>query len=74
MIRARICDGLSFLGIEIDPERNEANAEIITTDKSGTTARVIRTDEELYIARLVVEWLSREHLVRVGARQTDTFS
>ena len=52
-IRARICDGLEYLGIELDPARNRANAPVITRDQSNVTVRVIRTDEELHIARTV---------------------
>lgn len=52
VIRARICDGLDFLGIELEPARNNANSPIITKDGSKTSVRVIRTDEELLIARL----------------------
>jgi acetate kinase len=50
VIRARICHGLGFIGLELDPARNEANAPVITKDGSQATGRVIRTDEELYIA------------------------
>jgi len=50
-IRQRICQGLDFMGIHIDPARNEANAPIISTDQSPVTVRVIKTDEELTIAR-----------------------
>ena len=52
-VRARICDGLGFLGIEIEEKRNAANAEVISTDASRTTVRMIRTDEDLMIARSV---------------------
>ena len=52
-IRARICQGLDFLGIELSGTRNAANAEVISTDTSPATVRVIRTDEELMIARSV---------------------
>jgi acetate kinase len=52
-VRARICDGLGFLGLEIDPERNAIHAGVISTDASRVTVRVIRTDEELMIARSV---------------------
>ena len=52
-IRARICDGLSFLGIELSEARNPETAAIISTDASRATVRVIRTDEELTIARSV---------------------
>jgi len=52
-IRARICDGLGLLGIELNETRNAENAAVISTDGSRATVRVIRTDEELMIARSV---------------------
>ncbi len=57
-IRARICDGLGFLGIELDPERNGGNAPAISSGAGGVTVRVIRTDEELMIARSVMNVLN----------------
>jgi acetate kinase len=59
-IRARICDGLDFLGIELHDTRNAAHAAVISTDASRVTVRVMRTDEELMIARSVSRVLSRE--------------
>jgi acetate kinase len=53
IIRARICDGLGFLGIELEKKRNVANADVISANASGVAVRVIRTDEELTIARSV---------------------
>jgi acetate kinase len=50
-VRERICSGLSFLGITVDPERNAAGAPVISTDDSRVRVRIIRTDEELYMAR-----------------------
>ncbi len=55
VIRARICDGLQFLGIELDSPRNQANAPVISTDSSRVTVRVIKTDEELQIARSIAK-------------------
>lgn len=52
-VRARICDGLGFLGVEIDGARNAANAAVISNAVSRVTVRVIRTDEALMIARSV---------------------
>jgi acetate kinase len=52
-IRARICEGLAFLGIELHDARNAAHAAVISTDSSRATVRVMRTDEELMIARSV---------------------
>lgn len=51
-VRARICEGLAFLGIELHQARNIANAAVISTDASRVTVRVIPTNEELMIARL----------------------
>ncbi len=51
VIRARICEGLQFLGMELDGERNDANAPVISTDTSQVAVRVIKTDEELEIAQ-----------------------
>jgi len=53
LVRARICDGLGFLGIELSESRNVETAGVISTDASRATVRVIRTDEDLMIARSV---------------------
>jgi acetate kinase len=52
-IRTRICDGLGFLGIELDEKRNVANAGVISSETSRIPVRVIRTDEESVIASMV---------------------
>lgn len=52
-VRARICKGLGFLGIELDESRNASAAGVISKNSSQVTVRVIRTDEELMIARSV---------------------
>jgi acetate kinase len=60
-VRRRICEGLGFLGLSIDGKRNRANAPLIS---SGSVAvRVIRTDEELMIAR------SASRLLRPGPQK-----
>src|SRR5271170_6104077 len=53
----RICDGLGFLGIELDRERNAQNAPLVSSDTVRVKVRVIRTDEELMIARSVAHLL-----------------
>jgi acetate kinase len=53
VVRARICEGLGFLGMELDERRNGGSAGVISTDASRATVRVIRTDEDLMIARSV---------------------
>ncbi len=57
-IRERICDGLGFLGLELDAKRNAANAPVISRDAGRVAVRVIRTDEELMIARSVMRVLT----------------
>jgi acetate kinase len=52
-VRARICEGLGFLGVELSEPRNAESEGVISTDASAVTVRVIRTDEELMIARSV---------------------
>jgi acetate kinase len=52
-VRTRICDGLGFLGIELDQKRNVANAGVISSETSRIPVRVIRTDEEWVIASMV---------------------
>ena len=52
-IRARICEGLKFLGIELNEPRNAENAAVISAEGGRVAVRVIRTDEELMIARSV---------------------
>lgn len=50
-IRARICEGSRWLGLELDGPANEAGASRITKDASRASAWVIPTDEERIIAR-----------------------
>jgi acetate kinase len=56
-IRKRICDQLGFLGIALDRGRNAQNAALISADAGPVKVRVIRTDEELMIARSVIRVL-----------------
>jgi acetate kinase len=55
--RADICAGLEFLGISLDEKRNAANAVLISTEGARASVRVIRTDEELVIARAAAKIL-----------------
>lgn len=50
--RAGVCEGLEFLGVKLDPEKNKVRGEeaIISTDDSRVKVVVIPTDEELLIA------------------------
>ena len=58
VVRARMCDGLAFLGIQLDPARNEAHDAVISGPGSRVTVRVIHTDEERHIAQSVCRLLS----------------
>ena len=51
VIRERICNKLGFIGIELDKPKNNSNELNISTGR--VTVRVIKTNEELMIARLV---------------------
>jgi len=52
-IRARICAGLEFLGIELGEQRNADGADVISTTDSRVAVRVMHTNEEWMIANLV---------------------
>ncbi len=56
-VRARICDGLGFLGIELEEKHNAANGDVISSASSRVEVRVIRTDEESVIASTVCKVL-----------------
>ncbi len=53
VIRARICQGLGFLSVELDLARNDTNTGLISSDQSRVRVYVIKTDEELQMARFV---------------------
>jgi acetate kinase len=59
-IRAQICNGLGFLGVELEEKQNAANEGVISRTDSQVAVRVIRTDEEQMIARSV------RHLLGLG--------
>jgi acetate kinase len=50
-VRQGVCDGLEHLGIVLDPALNLANDPIISTAQSSVAIRVLKTNEELMIAR-----------------------
>ncbi len=57
LIRERICNGLGFLGIALDAERNAENAPLISSDSGQVRVRVVHTDEEVMLARSVARVL-----------------
>jgi acetate kinase len=58
-LRERICEGLGFLGIDIDTALNAANEAEISSVKAATRVLVRATDEEAMIARHVLALLHR---------------
>lgn len=54
-IRRQICEGLEYLGIQLDANQNSKNGEIISKRGSPVNVRVIPTDEEFEMARLVCD-------------------
>jgi acetate kinase len=51
IVRKKILDNLTFLGIEVDEAKNKANENIITTENSKVKVMVIPTNEELLMAQ-----------------------
>ena len=62
-VRAEICEGLSWLGLKLDPNRNKTHTggseSIITTDDSRLAAFIIPTNEELLIARDTIRLINQ---------------
>ena len=50
-VRREVCDGLEYLGIRLDPGRNDAHADPVSAAGSPCAVRVIPTNEDLMIAR-----------------------
>lgn len=51
IIRSRVCKELGFFGIELDSRLNLCSRELISSEKSRVLVHVIKTNEELVIAR-----------------------
>ncbi|HUD46987.1 MAG TPA: acetate/propionate family kinase [Candidatus Baltobacteraceae bacterium] len=64
LVRSRICEGLGFLGIELNDSRNADSAAVISTDASRVTVRVIHTNEELMIARSVCRLVGTDAMTK----------
>ena len=68
-LRARICDGLNFLGIELNDARNAQNAALVSGESGSVAVRVIRTDEESVIARSTIRVLKMGPHAHAGTRK-----
>src|SRR5919112_2622674 len=60
-VRERICEGLEFLGIRLDTDRNAAHAPVISSDDAAVRVRVVPTDEDLMVARHTRRLFEQEH-------------
>ena len=58
-IRERICEGMDFLGISLDGRLNRKNARVVNRAGSPVTIRVMKTDEELMVARHTLRLLQK---------------
>ena len=50
-VRALICEGLGFLGIELDAAANEVHAETVSTHTGSCMVKVVPTNEDVMITR-----------------------
>jgi acetate kinase len=55
VIRRRVCERLGWIGIEIDHGRNAESAMVVSSEFARTTVMIIRTREDLVIARAARE-------------------
>jgi acetate kinase len=62
-LRAACCAGLEFLGIEIDPEKNESAGGDRLLNRGSVTILALSTNEELVVARRAYACLSRANLL-----------
>ncbi|UEM05688.1 acetate/propionate family kinase [Skermanella rosea] len=59
MVRRRVCEGMEWLGISLDADANEGNAQVISTADSAVKVLVVRTSEETMIGLHVLEALEQ---------------
>ena len=59
IVRRRICENLEFAGVRLDSSRNEAGEDVISKDGAPATIRVMKTNEELMIARHTARLLKK---------------
>jgi acetate kinase len=70
-VRERVCSGLEFLGIELDAARNrdpDATGGVVSPDGDSVVVVVVRTDEELVVARETVRVLGGVRTTKEVAR------
>jgi acetate kinase len=60
-VRERVCEGLEFLGIRLDTDRNAAHARVISSDAAAVTVLIVPTDEDLMVARHTRRLIEQGH-------------
>ncbi len=60
VVRAGICDGMGCFGLRLDRETNQRNAKTISATDSRVLVRVVTSDEETQIARIVFRLMEDE--------------
>jgi acetate kinase len=68
-VRARICEGLGFLGVELDSAANAKNSATISAGASRVAVRMISTDEELMMARHIRDVISADTSFRSATHE-----
>ena len=58
-VRARVLEGMEWIGIELDRTANRASAQVISSERSRVRVFVILTSEEAMIARQTLTVLDR---------------
>ncbi|NOC85515.1 acetate/propionate family kinase [Ruegeria sp. HKCCD6428] len=66
LVRDRVCSGMGWLGIELNPDANADNDRIISTDLSRVVVMAIPTNEELVIARAAADLLAKRPRLRTA--------
>ncbi|GEO38880.1 acetate kinase [Skermanella aerolata] len=59
-VRRRVCDGLQWLGVDLDGDANDHGADVISAPGSRTRVMIVRTSEETMIALHALEAMSAE--------------
>ncbi|MEM1312970.1 MAG: acetate/propionate family kinase [Pseudomonadota bacterium] len=60
MVRRRVCEGMAWLGIEMDADLNARGDGRVSADDSRVRVLVVPTDEEIVIARAAAALMRRE--------------
>lgn len=62
MVRECVLEAMEWIGIELDLDRNRASEDVISSERSRVRAFIIRTNEELMIARHTAWQLRSKHV------------